>query len=178
MNETFLERYLPGTAGSASESRFGLDGCREATGAGRNDPGGGGRGGGTCTARTGTGHHPFFWVSYLQDVPGSGHHPRQRDGWAPKPWCPSSGKRLPPGSDEFTLIDPGPYQALIDYRFLGHRLTSTVLSFTGLFALILAFIGVFGIVSFSVTQRFREMAIRQAMGAQDGQVFRGVVAQV
>ena len=82
----------------------------------------------------------------------------------------------PPRAGEVTLIEPGPYQAFIDYRFLGHRLMSTVLTYTGIFALALALIGVFGIVSFSVSQRFREMAIRQAMGARTGEVVGSIVA--
>jgi hypothetical protein len=117
---------------------------------------------------------PFFWVSYLQDIPVRAIvHAKGRVG--AEALVPILRLEAPPRSDEFTLIDPGPYQDLIDYRFLGHRLTSAVLSYTGLFALFLAFIGVFGIVSFSVSQRFREMAIRQAMGAHVGQVFRAVV---
>ena len=36
----------------------------------------------------------------------------------------------------------------------------------------------YGIVSFAVGQRFREMAIRQAMGARRGQVIRSVVFDV
>ena len=39
----------------------------------------------------------------------------------------------------------------------------------------LAFIGVFGIVSFTVSQRFREMAIRQAIGAPQTEIIRSLV---
>jgi hypothetical protein len=124
----------------------------------------------------GTRAGPFFWVSYLQDHPVRAIiHAEGRVGV--EALVPILRQEAPPRPEEVTLIDPGPYQALIDYRFLGHRLTSTALSYTGVFALVLAFIGVFGIVSFSVSQRFREMAIRQAMGAQAGQVFRSVVGQ-
>jgi predicted permease len=123
---------------------------------------------------SGTRAPPFFWVSYLQDSPARAIiHAKGRGG--AEGIVPILRSEVPPRPDEVTLIDPGPYQAIIDYRYLGHRLTSKVLSYTGLFALVLAFIGVFGIVSFSVTQRFREMAIRRALGAQAGQVFRSVV---
>jgi len=119
---------------------------------------------------------PYFWVSYLQDEPVRAIiHAKGRFG--AEPLVPLFREEAPPRPDEFTLIDPGPYQELIDYQFLGQRLASTALSYTGLFALVLAFIGVFGIVSFSVSQRFREMAIRQAMGAGSGQVIRAVVGR-
>ena len=174
VNETFIERYLPGTAGmgerisvlawmDAGRRQERAETTLEVVGVVA-----------APVRSDGNRAPPFMWVSYLQDVPVRAIiHAKGRVG--AEALVPILRQEVPPRSDEFTLIDPGPYQALIDYRFLGHRLTSTVLSFTGIFALILAFIGVFGIVSFSVTQRFREMAIRQAMGAQVGQVFRSVV---
>ncbi len=175
VNETFLERYLPGTEGLGeliSVSAW-MDAGRR-----QDQPGTTLEVVGVVAAPIRPGGNragPFFWVSYLQDAPVRAIiHAKGRVG--AEALVPILRLEAPPRPDEFTLIDPGPYQALIDYQFLGHRLTSAVLSFTGLFALILAFIGVFGIVSFTVSQRFREMAIRQAIGAQVGQVFRTVVA--
>jgi len=117
---------------------------------------------------------PFFWASYLQEAPVRGViHVRGR-GTA-ESLVPILRREVPVPPDEFTLIDPSPYVDLINYRFLGHRIASRVLSFAGAFALFLAFIGVYGIVSFAVSQRFREMAIRQAMGAKRGQVMGDVI---
>ncbi len=175
VNETFMERYLPGTAGVGE--RFAVSAWMDADR--RQDrPGATLEVVGVVAAPTrsdGRRAPPFFWISYLQDDPVRAIiHAKGRAGT--EALVPILRQEVSLRPDEFTLIDPGPYQALIDYRFLGHRLTSKILSFTGLFALVLAFIGVFGIVSFSVTQRLREMAIRQAMGARQGQVFREVMA--
>jgi predicted permease len=174
VNETFLERYLPGSRGLGEQITVqawmdaGIRQDRpettlEVVGVV-----------GAPVRPSGTRAPPLFWVSYLQDHPVRAIiHAKGRGG--AEAIVPVFRSEIPIGVDEAALIDPGPYQALIDYRFLGHRLTSKVLSYTGMFALALAFIGVFGIVSFSVTQRFREMAIRRAMGAQAAQIFRSIV---
>ena len=44
-------------------------------------------------------------------------------------------------------------------------------------ALVLAGIGVYGLVAFSVAQRSRELGIRMALGAREGQVVRGVFGE-
>jgi predicted permease len=176
VNETFVDRYLQG--GDGIGERIDVSAWMDA-GQREDRPGLGLEVVGVVAAPVrvdGTRARPFFWVSYLQDPPVRAViHAKGRV--SAEAVVPILREEAPPRDDEFTLIDPGPYQALIDYRFLGHRLTSAALFYTGLFALILAFIGVFGIVSFSVTQRFREMAIRQAMGAHQGQVFRSIVGQ-
>ena len=56
---------------------------------------------------------------------------------------------------------------------------STLLSmvlFLGAVALLLAIVGVYGMVAFAVSQRAKELAIRVALGAQRGDVIRCVIA--
>jgi len=57
------------------------------------------------------------------------------------------------------------------------RLTAVAMSVFAAAALLLAALGVYGIVAYSVAQRSREFGIRVALGAQPGQIIRMVVGQ-
>jgi putative ABC transport system permease protein len=57
------------------------------------------------------------------------------------------------------------------------RLTAAAMSVFAAAALLLAALGVYGIVSYSVSQRAREFGIRVALGARPAQIIRMVVGQ-
>jgi putative ABC transport system permease protein len=71
-------------------------------------------------------------------------------------------------------------QTLNDYFSVGlypFRMLAVVMGGCGLMALVLASLGIYGIISYSVAQRTRELGIRLALGALQKDILRMVIGQ-
>ena len=74
---------------------------------------------------------------------------------------------------QFTM----PLGEYLRLELLPQRIVASLAGVCGLVGLALAAIGIFGMMSYSVTQRTHEIGIRRALGAQNGDVLRLVMRQ-
>jgi putative ABC transport system permease protein len=66
---------------------------------------------------------------------------------------------------------------LVNGALWRQRLQARVLAIFAALALVLAIVGMYGVISYTVAERTRELGIRMALGASSGQVLRLVLAQ-
>jgi predicted permease len=116
---------------------------------------------------------PYFWTSLYQDSPEDVLiHVKGRTSAESMLEVLRTEVRL--DDDELPMILPSTFEGMTSVAAAMYRILGKILGAGGLFGLILVSVGIYGIVSYSVTQRAREMAIRQAIGAQRAHVVRSV----
>ncbi|HEY6402481.1 MAG TPA: FtsX-like permease family protein, partial [Blastocatellia bacterium] len=78
--------------------------------------------------------------------------------------------------DRELLVDTRTIQSRIDERVEGFWKLELLVKILGGIAVALAIIGIYGLVSFAVSQRTREMGVRIALGARQQDIFRAVLS--
>lgn len=68
-------------------------------------------------------------------------------------------------------------QAIVRRAVWQERLFATILAFFGALALLLAVVGLYGVMAYAVTRRTHEMGIRMALGASAGEIRRMILLQ-
>jgi predicted permease len=120
---------------------------------------------------------PFLWMPFTQDY---GPHVTLQVHTAGDPTAMSGAIR-----DAVRAINPDmpvfsvrSMEWFYDARaMLGPRLTMQMVTTVGLMGLLLAVIGLYGVVAYAVSRRTREIGIRMAIGANPGDVMRMILGQ-
>ena len=89
----------------------------------------------------------------------------------------SSPRRIWNGIDSTIPSTFSVYSDVVAASLARDRLGAVVLAVFGLVSLILAAVGTYGLMSFSVNQRFNEIAVRSAFGAERGRLLKMFVTR-
>jgi predicted permease len=73
---------------------------------------------------------------------------------------------------DMALVTPRPLSEILDQQRVGSRFLASLLAVFSFLAAVLALLGIYGVIAYTVRQREREIAIRLAVGADRGTITR------
>jgi predicted permease len=98
-----------------------------------------------------------------------------RSARSAKDLAPAIRREIDKLGPDFSAYDPKTIRQRVDESIFQDRLVATVGGFFGGLALLLAAIGLYGVIAYSAARRAREIGIRIAMGAKRGAVLWSVL---
>jgi ABC-type antimicrobial peptide transport system permease subunit len=113
-------------------------------------------------AQAGEPNSPFFIVHTTQD---------------PMLIVPDVRKTLRSVAPDLPLSRLRTLEDVVAASLVDNRFSTVLLTLFGTMALLIAMVGVYGVISYSVAQRTHEIGIRVALGASRGRILRMVLSQ-
>jgi predicted permease len=122
---------------------------------------------------------PYFYVPFAQTYSSLATLQVRTTGGAPEALAGSVREQIASIAPTMPIFDVRPMLQGLDTinGFLVFELAAGLAVALGLMGLILAVVGVFGVISFSVSQRTHEIGIRIALGAESRNVMRMILRQ-
>jgi predicted permease len=121
---------------------------------------------------------PTFYTSYRQNADGEEDMTFSvRTRIKPEVIVPSLRSAVASIDKDLPLLDIRTQNEQIDDTTQQERIFASLTSGFGLLALVLACIGIYGIMAYTVSRRTNEIGIRMALGAQSGRVLRMILQE-
>ena len=119
---------------------------------------------------------PFFYVPMLQDYSTSPmiHLRVAGDPMAAFPAVENAVHDL---NADLPVFDAATMESRVQIASTGERLAASFVGDFGLLALVLAAVGIYGVIAYATRQRTHEIGIRMALGARSSSILRLVLSQ-